>query len=158
MRIDTEMATETLYFSDIIEEPLMVIQGEGSGEDSNVGNEEERKKKIFFFGQPGCLKHSPIKTVGTENHNNHSKADESSGSVSGTTEQALNKAEILAPNDIEKTKETDKTDSDDDENGDALLQKISEALGDETEKEKSPKVVEELEGLLQCFSLSKDFF
>ena len=51
-----------------IEKQLKVIEGEGSGEPKVV-----EKKKIFFFGQAGCLKHSPIKTLTTPNHNNHSK-------------------------------------------------------------------------------------
>lgn len=51
-------------YGDVVEEPLMLICGEGSGEDCQVGNDE--KTNIFFFGQPGCLKHSPIKTFSTE--------------------------------------------------------------------------------------------
>jgi hypothetical protein len=53
-----------IIISDVIEEPLMIFHGEGSGKECNVGNDE--KSNIFFFGQPGCLKHSPIKTFSTE--------------------------------------------------------------------------------------------
>lgn len=100
--MNTEQEAEILPVTDPIEEPVTVVQSGGS-----------EKKKIFFFGQPGCLKHSPIKTSPTENHSNHSKAAESS--------------EIEQQENVTTTVETPS----DDDDGDRLLRKISEALGDE---------------------------
>lgn len=100
---------DSLLFSDPIEEPVLVFQGEGSGEDCKIGNEE--KKTIFFFGQPGCLKlNSPVKTTAVEAQNNH-KNDEATTSS------------------IKESKLDDLKEEDDEAN---LLQKISEALKDET--------------------------
>lgn len=107
-------------FSDPIVEPLLVIYGEGSGQDLTVGNEE--KKKMFFFGQPGCLKLSPIKTNPSENHNNHKAAETSNAHT------AMDKF-----NDSENHKKSDAPASDDDD-GSALLQKISDALKDEPDR------------------------
>lgn len=64
--MENEQEQENLIIvSDTIEEPLLIFRGEGSGEECKVGN-DEKSKNIFFFGQPGCLKHSPIKTFSTE--------------------------------------------------------------------------------------------
>lgn len=120
--MENAQEAEASIFSDPIEEPLMVFNGEGSGEESYVGNEE--KKKIFFFGQPGCLNHSPIKTNANENHNNHTNPAEgqSAGEITKMSSSEQGKAE-----------NQDRAVSDD-EDGDSLLQKISEALGEELEK------------------------
>lgn len=102
--MDTEQEAKSAPLMDPIEEPANIVQA--------VGTE---KKKIFFFGQPGCLKHSPIKANPSENHNNHNKAAESSNAADG----------------VDKPKpeqESVETNSDDD--GVSLLQKISEALDD----------------------------
>jgi hypothetical protein len=111
-----EQETEALFISDAIEEPPLVVEGEGSGRDLNVGNEGE-KKKIFFFGQPGCLKNSPVKTNSVENHTNNHKSEET--------------ASVAATSEIENTQKQPS----DDEDSDSLLKKISEALNsDETDK------------------------
>ena len=110
-----DQISKELYISEPIEEPLMVFSGEGSGEESKVGNEE--KKKIFFFGQPGCLKHSPLRGNPTENHNNHKTTEgESTGNVK------------------DKPAENNKSQASDDEDGNDLLEKISKVLGEETTK------------------------
>lgn len=57
---------ELEIFGDVIEEPPMLICGEGAGAECDVGNEEKSSNNFFFFGQPGCLKHSPIKTFSSE--------------------------------------------------------------------------------------------
>lgn len=92
---------------DPVEDPAIVFNGDGSEEDRRMGNEE--KKTIFFFGQAGCLKlNSPVKTT----PNNHKKDE--ANSPSSVKEPA---SEVM------KEKEED--------DGDNLLQKISEALNDE---------------------------
>jgi hypothetical protein len=63
--MENDRELENLLLEDAIESPLMIFRGEGSGKDCKVGNDNE-KSNIFFFGQPGCLKHSPIKTFSTE--------------------------------------------------------------------------------------------
>lgn len=93
---------ENSEMSDASEAELLLVS-------EPTGNEE--KKTLFFFGQAGCLKlNSPVKT--TENHNNHKKDDASSSSAK------------------DSSAETSKQKDDEDE--DNLLQKISEALKDET--------------------------
>ncbi|ALC38781.1 CG8677 [Drosophila busckii] len=67
--IDSEEAE--VEVSDAIEEPVHYVLGLGSGEDCLVGNGNEthaeetttkpEPKATFFFGEPGCLKLSPIK-------------------------------------------------------------------------------------------------
>lgn len=111
----------SLCLSDPIEEPVLLIRGEGSGAECTVGNGEE-KKKIFFFGQPGCLKHSPIKTSPNEDQNNHKVVTEGG---SGTASKVLGNHKSAVEEAVVKKV------VDDDENGDSLLQKISEVLGDE---------------------------
>lgn len=120
--MNIEQEGEIVFLSEPIEEPLMVFLGEGSGEELKVGNEE--KKKIFFFGQPGCLKHSPIRTNTPENHNNHNKPPDGA-SITNVATKLFPESENM------KTPEKDASDqaSDDDENDD-LLQKITEALKD----------------------------
>lgn len=106
---------ETLRLNDKVEDSVKAA-GEGSANDPNVEN-EVKPKKIFFFGQPGCLKHSPVKAPGSnDNHNNHeaSKAD-----------TAVSKM--------------DSTDSDDEAK---LLRKISEALGEEIDEPDKSRVEE----------------
>lgn len=115
--MNNEKEAETSPASDPVEKPLKVVEGEGSGGELKV----VEKKKIFFFGQPGCLKHSPIKTVTTENHNNHSKVAESSSVRNIKYEETK----------VDDTKKEDAVSSDDE---DDLLKKISDALSDETEK------------------------
>lgn len=116
--MNNDQEAETLPVTEPIEEPATVVQSGGS-----------EKKKIFFFGQPGCLKHSPIKTSPTENHSNHNTAAESSEIEHLKAEQ-------------ENVATTVETPSDDDD-GDRLLQKISEALGDDpTENSAAGKVSE----------------
>lgn len=110
-----------LCVSDPIEEPALLVQGEGSGAECTVGNGEE-KKKIFFFGQPGCLKHSPIKTSPNEDQNNHKAVTE--GGSGAAADVLGNHKSTTEPTVVKKI-------MDDDENGESLLQKISEALGDE---------------------------
>lgn len=128
MNIDVGVNSE--HFSEAIEEPLMIFLGEGSGEELKVGNEE--KKKIFFFGQPGCLKHSPIRTNTPENHNNHDKQPD-----------GASVATKLFP-ETEKSKTPKKEASDDDDNSE-LLQRITDAINDgkdasaDPEKPESPK-------------------
>ncbi|XP_055853016.1 microtubule-associated protein futsch [Episyrphus balteatus] len=63
---------ESLEFSEEIEDTPIFIQGEGSGAECLVGNAKTsgtESKATFFFGQPGCLKLSPVK--------NPSKSDDS---------------------------------------------------------------------------------
>lgn len=67
-----------------IEEDMVYVYGEGAGADCDVGNVDPKsiegntsatnvtdeiasqdKKPMFFFGQAGCLKLSPMKTAGT---------------------------------------------------------------------------------------------
>jgi hypothetical protein len=117
-------------FGDPIEEPLMIIVGEGSGEESTVGNGEE-KKKIFFFGQPGCLKHSPIKPALTGNHNNHNEAVQTSSKVEPTEAVTLQAGAIK----LESAKDNSVNSDDDDDCGDNLLRKINEALGEKSEND-----------------------
>lgn len=101
-----------------VETPLKVIEGEGSGGEPKV----VEKKKIFFFGQAGCLKNSPIKSFGTPNHNNHSKPTEIPA----------------APSINEKESKENAVASDDE---DDLMKKISEVLEDEPGKaENSSKI------------------
>jgi hypothetical protein len=121
--MSTEQEPKTLCLGGPIEEPLAVVANEGSSGDSKVEN-EVKKKKIFFFGQPGCLKHSPIKTNAPENHNNHEESTESSN-IPGVVEKLNFDAKSTNP-----IKES----SSDDEDGDNLLMKISEALEDGTNK------------------------
>lgn len=109
--MNTEQNAEAV--SDPIEEPAKV------GE-----NEVPEKKKIFFFGQPGCLKHSPLKTNSSENHNNHKKDDESTNTTDEVDQENVS-ATVNEPSD--------------DEDGDNLLQKISEVLDDEPDSS-SPQV------------------
>lgn len=110
-----------LCLSDPIEEPVRRFRGEGSGAECTVGNGEE-KKKIFFFGQPGCLKHSPIKTSPNDDQNNHKEVVEgSSGAAFGILGNHKKAAEAAVAKKI----------MDDDENGDTLLQQITDVLGDE---------------------------
>lgn len=104
---------ESVYLGDIVEDPVLIFRGEGSGEESLVGNEE--KKKIFFFGQPGCLKNSPVKTS-PENHT--SKPVESTSTAEEGKLQNCETELKVSP-------------SDEDANGDSLLRKISEVLRDE---------------------------
>ncbi|XP_017099143.2 microtubule-associated protein futsch [Drosophila bipectinata] len=64
---------EELLFSEVVEDPVMHVIGQGSGHDCLVGNgkndaaegetttEQSEPKATFFFGEPGCLKLSPIK-------------------------------------------------------------------------------------------------
>jgi hypothetical protein len=118
--MDNEKEAETLHTSDLVEKPLTVVEGEGSGGEPKV----VEKKKIFFFGQPGCLKHSPIKTVPTENHNNHSNAAKSLSALSFKTEETK----------LVETEKKDAVASDDEVD---LLKKISEVLGDEAEKKEA---------------------
>jgi hypothetical protein len=115
--MNNEKEAETLHTSDPVEKPLTA---EGEGSEPKV----VEKKKIFFFGQPGCLKHSPIKTVSTENHNIHSNAAKSSSALSFKTEETK----------LNETKKKDAVASDDEVD---LLKKISEVLGDETEKKET---------------------
>lgn len=119
--MSSEQRAEGLSISEPVEEPLKVFVGEGSGEESQVGNEE--KKKIFFFGQPGCLKHSPLRPTATENHNNHNKTTEgeAAGEVEGKTAPENNKSQEHPASD--------------DEDGSDLLEKISKALEEETVKD-----------------------
>uniref|UniRef100_A0A1B0CA83 Putative heterochromatin organization involved in chromatin silencing n=1 Tax=Lutzomyia longipalpis TaxID=7200 RepID=A0A1B0CA83_LUTLO len=66
---DCEGGNPTFECSEVIVEETMYIQGEGSGVDCDVGNtkddekgpESSGSKPMFFFGQPGCLKLSPMK-------------------------------------------------------------------------------------------------
>lgn len=113
--MSVEEKGEKLCISEAIEDPVILFMGEGSGEDSKVGNEE--KKKIFFFGQPGCLKHSPLRGNSTDNHNNHKKECESTSNVDNITNAESSK---------------DKTS--DDEDGNELLDKISKVLDCELAK------------------------
>ena len=115
--MSVEESEESLYLGDPIEEPVIIIRGEGSGAENFVGNEE--KKKIFFFGQPGCLKHSPIKA---ENHNNHNNASDGAGA---NTKEAIPELNIM------QDEASERVVPDDDEDGQELLQKISEVLEDE---------------------------
>ncbi|KAH8421174.1 hypothetical protein KR009_010297, partial [Drosophila setifemur] len=67
---NTEIEME---FSEVVEDPVLLVLGQGYGVDSLVGNtknevaaEDVKKKQSepkakFFFGEPGCLKLSPIK-------------------------------------------------------------------------------------------------
>lgn len=116
--MNNEKEAETLNSTDPVEKPLKVVEGEGSGGEQKV----VEKKKIFFFGQAGCLKHSPIKAVTTENHNSHSKAAESSVAPN------INEKETKSTFD---TKKEVAVTSDDEED---LLKKISEVLGDDAKK------------------------
>lgn len=115
--MSADQKAEELYISEPKAESLMVFVGEGSGENLKVGNEE--KKKIFFFGQPGCLKHSPLRANPSENHNNHNKAaeGESAGNVKDRTFADNNKSQDDSASD--------------DEDGNDLLDRISKVLEDE---------------------------
>lgn len=113
--MNNEKEAETLNPTDPVEKPLKVVEGEGSGCETKV----VEKKKIFFFGQAGCLKHSPIKTVPAENnHNNHSKAAESLSKL------IINEKEPK----VDEPKKEVEVASDDEED---LMKKITEVLGDE---------------------------
>lgn len=64
---------EDLVFSDVVEDPVVHVIGQGSGHECLVGNGKNdaaegetatgpsEPKATFFFGEPGCLKLSPIK-------------------------------------------------------------------------------------------------
>ncbi|KAH8314103.1 hypothetical protein KR067_010502, partial [Drosophila pandora] len=64
---------DELDFSEVVEDPVVHVVGQGSGHDCLVGNgkneaaegetttEQSEPKATFFFGEPGCLKLSPIK-------------------------------------------------------------------------------------------------
>lgn len=54
--------------SETIEEDIQYVFGFGSGADCDVGNPQDTEKRdppvaSFFFGQPGCLKLSPMKNI-----------------------------------------------------------------------------------------------
>ena len=56
-------------FGECIEETVMYFYGEGSGRENLVGNtgkeepkESSSNKQLFFFGKPGCLNNSPVKS------------------------------------------------------------------------------------------------
>lgn len=119
-----ESDSEELYISEAVYEPLMIFVGEGSGEDSKVGNEE--KKKIFFFGQPGCLKHSPLRVNPNDTINNHSKPAE--------TESTGITNDKSSPENNKNSNQSQNNSGSDDEDGDDLIRKISMALEDKTLK------------------------
>ena len=101
-----------------IEKPLKVIEGEGSGVEPKL----VEKKKIFFFGQAGCLKHSPIKTFITPNQNNHSKPVKIPTTPSITeieSKDGKTEKEVVSEDEIE------------------LLEEISEVLNEPTKNENS---------------------
>lgn len=76
---DNDNNSHEFEYSDPIEEDIFYVIGEGSGYDCDVGNNEVKtteasssestttkstvidKKPMFFFGQAGCLKLSPMK-------------------------------------------------------------------------------------------------
>lgn len=115
--MDAQKNAETSKQSDPVEKPLKVVEGEGSVNEIKV----VEKKKIFFFGQAGCLKHSPIKAVTTDNHNNHPKA------VKSLSESIVKENELK----VDETKKEVAVASDDE---DDLMKKISAALNDDSEK------------------------
>lgn len=129
MNINTEGNSEE-QFSETTEEPLMIFLGEGSGKELNVGNEE--KKKIFFFGQPGCLKHSPIRTNTPDNHNNHNKPPNDASVTKVATK--------LFP-EMENSKTPENEATDDDDNSD-LLQRITDAINEGKEASAEPEKLE----------------
>jgi len=99
--------SESHYTSDVIEDPLVVVYGEGSGSELLVGNEE--KQQMFFFGTPGCLKNSPIRPSANPTSINQKPDSNPENTTSDETPP------------LEKT-------NDDDEND--LLKRISQALND----------------------------
>ncbi|KAH8321218.1 hypothetical protein KR059_003195 [Drosophila kikkawai] len=64
---------DNLEFSEIIEDPVLYVSSQGSGAECLVGNgqheapaeettsTQSEPKATFFFGEPGCLKLSPMK-------------------------------------------------------------------------------------------------
>lgn len=64
---------DNLEFGEVIEDPVLYFSGQGSGADCLVGNGQHEApaeettstksepKATFFFGEPGCLKLSPMK-------------------------------------------------------------------------------------------------
>lgn len=105
-----------MRLNDKVEDP---VKAAGEGSVIEVEN-EVKPKKIFFFGQPGCLKHSPVKAPGSnDNHNNH-----------GST-----KAETVVT-------KMDSSDSDDEAK---LLRKISEALGETVDEPDKSRIEEKRE-------------
>lgn len=98
-----DLSQEDLEFGEVIEEPIMIITGQGSGADCNAGNPgesenednneregekttqivEDKKtdkqienKPLMFFGQPGCLKLNPV-MVRTAGHASFSNVSDS---------------------------------------------------------------------------------
>ncbi|KAH8269353.1 hypothetical protein KR018_007069 [Drosophila ironensis] len=71
----SEFEEDDHLLGEIIEDPVVRVFGQGSGQDCLVGNgkndaaEEEtatsqtEPKATFFFGEPGCLKLSPMKQI-----------------------------------------------------------------------------------------------
>lgn len=115
--MNNEKEDESSRAIDGVEKPLKVIEGEGSGAEPKV----VEKKKIFFFGQAGCLKNSPIKSFATPNHNNHAKP------VDIPNAPSINEKESK----VEEGKNAVASDDEAD-----LMKKISEALEDDSEKSK----------------------
>lgn len=122
--------TDENDIGEAIEEEVFFVFGEGSGYDCDVGNNDvnttespacstaaspakAQSKPMFFFGQAGCLKLSPMKTVTTDNagttppsssEETPSTADENINNTNDTNSVALDANQTNTANNDETDK------------------------------------------------------
>lgn len=147
-----------LEIGECIEESIMYFYGEGAGQESLVGNtgkEEPQKegsgnKQLFFFGKPGCLNNSPVKSPPQSSMfslsmpsgnpkpmlvDYDSDSDSNSMDKKEDSKEAISNAEV--PNKEENNCQSELKEP---EKGEmTLLEKITQALNDDSEESK-PKV------------------
>lgn len=164
---------------DAIEEEVFFVFGEGSGHDCDVGNNDIKpteasasstttapviqSKPMFFFGQAGCLKLSPMKpavvtvdnsSASNKNNTETESSQESSSLANETITNATNSVALDAKNNSnqENVANNDKTDADETDKGISIVNESS-AL---TIEPKNAHDQSEIEQIKQIESSSKE--
>lgn len=124
--LDLLNLNEEHEIGEAIEEDVIFVVGNGSGVENDVGNPENKPKSdkpMFFFGQAGCLKLSPIKHATTlqkvdNNLENNVKTsdlfkDASTIFDGGQSSKGINESQLNCKNTTNDDKEFEKTNQND---------------------------------------------
>uniref|UniRef100_A0A1B0DLZ7 Uncharacterized protein n=1 Tax=Phlebotomus papatasi TaxID=29031 RepID=A0A1B0DLZ7_PHLPP len=116
---DCEGGNVVFECSETIVEETLYIYGEGNGVDCDVGNTKDdeksaaQSKPMFFFGQPGCLKLSPMKqTVTTEFGFGERSADDQGETLAGQSSVSEKKENCSEVRDSDKKVDEEKRELD----------------------------------------------
>lgn len=162
--------TDECEIGDAIEEDVFYVFGEGNGHDCDVGNNDIKpteasasstttapviqSKPMFFFGQAGCLKLSPMKSIVTADNSsasNKNDADtvhsqESSSIANETITNDTNSVALDANNDSnqENVANNDKTNANEIDKGISIVDESS-ALTNEAQNADDKNEMEQIE-------------